>query len=65
MDPNILSAIIGAAALVIGIIVGKLVFSKNTKKQIDEAESLSQNIIKEAELRGGLLDGVERGDPLG
>ena len=52
MDPNILSAIIGAAALVIGIIVGKLVFSKNTKKQIDEAESLSQNIIKEAELRG-------------
>jgi len=52
MDPNILSAIIGAAALVIGIIVGKLVFSKNTKKQIAEAEFLSQNIIKEAELRG-------------
>jgi ribonuclease Y len=52
MDPNILSAIIGAAALVIGIILGKLIFSKNTKKQIAEAEFLSQNIIKEAELRG-------------
>ncbi len=52
MDPNILSAIIGAAALIVGIIVGKLVFSKNTKKQIADAESLSQNIIKEAELRG-------------
>jgi ribonuclease Y len=52
MDPNILSAIIGAAALIVGIIVGKLAFSKNTKKQIADAESLSQNIIKEAELRG-------------
>jgi len=52
MDPNILSAIIGAVALVIGILLGKLIFSKNTKKQIAEAESLAQNIIKEAELRG-------------
>ena len=52
MDPNILYAIIGGAALVIGIVAGKLVFSKNTKKQIADAESLSQNIIREAELRG-------------
>lgn len=52
MDPNIFSAIIGAAALFIGIILGKLIFSKNTKKHIAEAEYLAQNIIKEAELRG-------------
>jgi ribonuclease Y len=52
MDPNILSAIIGGTALVIGIIAGKFIFSKNTKRQIAEAEQLSQNIIKEAELRG-------------
>jgi len=52
MDPNILSAIIGGAALIIGIIAGKLIFSKNTKKQIADAELLSKNIIKEAELRG-------------
>jgi ribonucrease Y len=52
MDPNILSAIIGAVALAIGIILGKLIFSKNTKKHIAEAEFLAQNIIKEAELRG-------------
>jgi ribonuclease Y len=51
MDPNILFTIIGAVALVAGIIAGKLIFSKNTKKQIAEAELLSQNIIKEAELR--------------
>src|SRR5512139_527530 len=52
MDPNILFAIIGGTALIIGIIAGKLIFSKNTKKQIAEAEQQAQNIIKEAELRG-------------
>ena len=34
MDPNIVSAIIGGAALIIGIIAGKLIFAKNTKKQL-------------------------------
>ena len=52
MDQNILFAIIGGAGLIIGIIAGKLLFSKNTKKQIAEAELLAQSILKEAELRG-------------
>jgi ribonucrease Y len=52
MDQNILFAIIGGAALVIGILAGKLVFAKNTKKQIADAEQLAQTVIKEAELRG-------------
>jgi ribonuclease Y len=51
MDQNILFAIIGAAALIIGIIAGKLIFAKSTKKQIAGAEQLARNIIKEAELR--------------
>ena len=51
MDPNIFSAIIGIAALIAGIIAGKFFFAKNTKKQIAEAELISQRIIKEAELR--------------
>lgn len=51
MDPNILSVIIGAAALIVGIIAGKLFFAKNTRKQIEEAELQSQTILKEAELR--------------
>lgn len=51
MDPNILYAIIGGAALLIGILAGKLLFARNTKKRLAEAELLSQNIIKEAELR--------------
>ncbi len=51
MDPNILAIIIGAAALIIGIVVGKLIFAKNTRQRIEDAEQQSQTILKEAELR--------------
>lgn len=51
MDPNILSIIIGAGALIIGLVAGKLIFAKNTRKKIEEAEIQSQNILKEAESR--------------
>ncbi len=51
MDPNIISIIIGAASLIVGIIVGKLIFAKNTKNKLQEAESQSQTILREAELR--------------
>lgn len=37
MEPNILSIIIGAVGLVIGIVLGKIIFAKNTKKQIVKA----------------------------
>ncbi len=52
MDQNILFAIIGVAGIILGIIAGRLIFSKNTKKQVAEAEVLAQSILKEAELRG-------------
>ncbi len=51
MDPNILSIIIGAVALIIGLVAGKLIFAKNTRKQVEEAEQQSQTILREAELR--------------
>jgi ribonucrease Y len=51
MDQNILSIIIGVIALVAGIILGKLLFSKNTRRRIEEAELQSQTILKEANLR--------------
>ena len=51
MDQNILSIIIGAGALVVGLILGKFIFAKNTKKQVEDAESQAQTILKEAELR--------------
>lgn len=51
MDPNILYIIIGAGALIVGLIAGKLIFVKNTRKKVEEAELQSQTILKEAELR--------------
>lgn len=51
MDPNILYIIIGVAALLLGLVAGKLIFAKNTRKKIEEAELQSQTILKEAELR--------------
>jgi ribonuclease Y len=51
MPQDILYIIIGVAALLLGIILGKLLFAKNTRKKIEEAELQSQSILKEAELR--------------
>src|SRR3954454_17675736 len=51
MDSNLLYIIIGAVALVVGIIAGKFIFAKNTQKQLADAESQANSIIKEAELR--------------
>ena len=51
MDPNLISIIIGVAALIVGIIAGKFIFAKNTQQIVEEAELQSKNILKEAELR--------------
>ncbi len=51
MEPNIISIIAGAVALVVGIVLGKFIFAKNTKKQVEEAQLQAQTIVKEAELR--------------
>ena len=51
MDPNILYAFIGVAAGAIGLIAGKFIFEKGSRKQVEEAELQAQTILKEAELR--------------
>ena len=51
MEPNILSIIIGAIALIIGILLGKFIFAKNTKKQIQDAEQQAQKIIADGQLQ--------------
>ena len=51
MDPIIIYIIIGAAALILGIILGKLVFAKNTKKQLEDAEQQAQKIIADGQLQ--------------
>ena len=51
MDTNLISIIIGVVALIIGIVAGKFIFAKNTKKIIEEADLQSKTLLKEAELR--------------
>jgi ribonuclease Y len=51
MDQNIIYIIIGVSALIIGIVAGKIIFAKNTRKQIEDAEIQSQSIVKEAGIR--------------
>ncbi|MCW3089138.1 MAG: rny [Ferruginibacter sp.] len=51
MEPNILSIIIGAVALIIGILLGKFIFAKDTKKQLEDAEQQAQKIIADGQLQ--------------
>ena len=45
MDQTTLSVIIGITALLSGLIAGKLIFAKNTKKQIEEAYTAGANLV--------------------
>jgi len=55
MEPIIIYVIIAVAALLAGVVLGKFIFAKNTKKQVEEAQLQSQTIIKEAGLRAETL----------
>lgn len=52
---QILPIIIGAVALIIGILLGKFLFAKNTKKQVEEADQQSQKIISDAKTQAETL----------
>lgn len=52
---QILPIIIGAAALIIGILLGKFLFAKNTKKQVEEADQQAQRIISDAQTQAETL----------
>ena len=45
---QILPIIIGAIALIIGIVLGKVIFSKNVKKHVEEAQRDAQKIIADS-----------------
>ena len=51
MEPTIIYIIIGVAALIVGVILGKVIFAKNTQKQVEEAQSQSQKIIADGQLQ--------------
>ena len=46
---QILPIIIGAVALIVGLLLGKFLFAKNTKKQLEEADQQAQRIISDAQ----------------
>jgi len=46
---QLLPIIIGAVALIVGIILGKIIFAKNTKQLLETAEQQAQKIISDAQ----------------
>jgi ribonucrease Y len=52
---QLLPIIIGVVALIAGIILGKILFAKNTKKQLEKAESEAQKIISDAQFQAETL----------
>jgi len=51
MEPIIIYIIIGAAALIVGTVLGKLIFAKNAKGQVEEAEAQAKKIIADGQLQ--------------
>ncbi len=51
MNDTIIYIIIGVAALLLGILLGKLIFAKNTQGKIEAAEIQSQKLLSEAQLK--------------
>ena len=45
----VLSIIAGVIALVVGILAGKVIFAKNTQKQIDDATQQAKKIVGDAQ----------------
>ncbi|RYE23063.1 MAG: DUF3552 domain-containing protein [Sphingobacteriales bacterium] len=41
-------AIVAVVAILIGVFLGKLVFAKNTQKQVEEAESQAKKLVEDA-----------------
>ncbi len=48
MDPNILFILIGGGSLLVGVIAGRFIFAKNTKKQVEDAREQSERIVADA-----------------
>ncbi|RYF83716.1 MAG: ribonuclease Y, partial [Chitinophagaceae bacterium] len=51
MELSIVTLIVAVVALVVGIIAGKFIFAKDTRKKVEEADLQAQSLLKEAELR--------------
>ncbi|HJT74869.1 MAG TPA: ribonuclease Y [Chitinophaga sp.] len=50
MDVTLMTTIAAVVALIIGILLGKVIFAKNTQHKIQEAELQAQKIVSDAQL---------------
>jgi ribonuclease Y len=50
MDSTIIVAIVAVVAILIGTFLGKAIFSKNTKIQVDEAEAQAKKLVEDAKV---------------
>ena len=48
-------AIVGVVAIVIGIVIGKVIFAKNTQKQVEEAEQQAKKLVEDAKTHAETL----------
>jgi ribonuclease Y len=55
MDSYIWMIVVGIGATILGLVLGKFAFAKNTQKQIDEANNQANVIVKEAEIRADTI----------
>jgi ribonuclease Y len=55
MDPIIITVISAAITLVLGIVAGKIIFNKNTQKQVDDAQAQADRMVKDAETQAETL----------
>jgi len=55
MDSTMIAAIVAVVAILIGIVIGKLIFAKNTKRNIEEAEQQAKKIIGDANTQSETL----------
>ncbi len=55
MDLSITTLIIGAVALILGILLGKVIFAASTKKQVEEAESQASKILADSQAQAETL----------
>jgi ribonuclease Y len=55
MELNILSIIIGGASLVVGVVLGKVIFAKNTNKLVEDAKAEAKKIIADGQFQAETL----------
>jgi len=55
MEPTIMVVIAGGVALVVGVILGKFIFAKNTSKILEDAKSEAQKIISDGQFQAETL----------